>query len=306
MTPTNFAARDWWEPHKLAELDKFRLRARHFIDGLIAGLHRHPRMGQSTEFAGHRDYSPGDDPRQLDWRAFARSDRWQVKRYQDETNLRTWLVVAAGPTMQFGGDPMSLTKWQYAQLLAAALAWIVLQQRDAVGLSIVDQSIRAFMPASNSRRQWDEIVTVLDQDGSTGHGNWAYGLPELAARVPRRGLVILIGDCLSESAALTRSLRQLAAHEHDLRLIQVADRMELTFPYEGMMRFVGMDQRDSLELDALRFREAYLQELRETLVVLQTACQASRIAYQLCPTDQRLDHALLQILQRDVASYKHL
>jgi uncharacterized protein (DUF58 family) len=214
---------DLLDPAMLAALGRIELVARWVVDGFISGLHRSPRKGFSVEFAEHRPYQPGDDLRYVDWRIAARIDRWVVKQYEEETNLRATLVLDVSASMSWSGDPARLTKLAYAERLAAAVALLLLRQRDSVGLVRFDDRVRTVIPPRMRSGQWRRLVAALDDPGA-GKASYAAGALERAARVvPRRGMILLISDLLVEAQEAVRAVRSLRGAGHHVTVLHVLD-----------------------------------------------------------------------------------
>jgi uncharacterized protein (DUF58 family) len=266
------------------------------VEGYVTGLHRSPFHGYSIEFAEHREYTPGDDLRYVDWKVFARTDKYYVKQYEDETNLICYLVLDISESMQFRGPDSALSKFEYAQCLAAALAWLVLQQRDAVSLVTFDDQIRTSVPASNSPAHWTHLLEVLDAARPTAKTRAGAVFHELAERLSKRGVVILLSDLLDNVTALTAGWRHLRHQRHDVAVLHVLDPAELDFPFQQPALFRGLEQGPRVITDPERLRQAYQRELQTFLQTLRVSCQESEIQYRLLRTDQPVDRALSPFL----------
>ncbi len=228
---------DQLDPALLATMGHLELVARWVVDGFLTGLHRSPRKGFSVEFAEHRAYQPGDDLRYLDWRIAARADRWVIKQYEEETNALAALVLDVSASMQWTGAPTRLTKRAYAEQLAAALAQLLLRQRDAVGLVRFDEGVRTVLPARVQRGQWHRLVAAFTAPGGGGASAIAPALVRAGGLVRRPGLVVLLSDLLADPAPVADVARTLRARGHELLVIQVMDPAERDFPDEGEARY---------------------------------------------------------------------
>ncbi len=289
------------DPRTLAKLSGLRLRARRIVEGYVAGLHRSPRHGFSIEFAEHREYAPGDDLRYLDWKVFGRTDKFYLKRFEDETNLVCHIVFDASESMGFRGPQAAISKVEYAACLAASLAWLVLKQQDAVGLVTYDQQFRDELPPSNRATHLHQVIDVLER--CQPHSPTATGpiLKQLAQRLQRRSVVILISDLLSDTTQLLAGLRALHGRRHDIGVLQIMDPAELSFPFDRPTRFRGLEQLADVVADPRRLRAAYLAELEHHLASVRRACRECEIDYCLIPTDEPLDRALTSFLSRRMA-----
>jgi len=228
---------DQMDPAVLAAMGHLELVARWTVDGFLTGLHRSPRKGFSVEFAEHRPYQPGDDLRYLDWRIAARADRWVIKQYEEETNARAALVLDVSASMQWTGAPARLTKLAYAERLGAALAQLLLRQRDAVGLVRFDAGIRTLLPPRAQRGQWRRLVAAFSEPGGGGASAVAPALARAGALVRRPGVVVLLSDLLADPAPVADVARTLRARGHELLVIQVMDPDERDFPGDGEARY---------------------------------------------------------------------
>lgn len=286
----------YFEPRTLAKLQGLQLRARNIVEGYVSGLHRSPFHGFSIEFAEHREYAPGDDLRYVDWKVFGRTDKYYVKQFEDETNLICYLVLDISESMQYRGPDSAMSKLEYAQCLAAALAWLVLQQRDAVALVTFDDQVRTSVPASNSPGHWKHLLSVLETVQSKAKTRTGAVMHELAERFSKRGVVILLSDLFDDIAALRAGWRHMRHQRHDLAVLQVLDSAELDFPFQRPMLFRGLEQGPHLIADPAPLRPAYQAELQAFLRALRASCQEREIEYRLLRTDQPLDRALSPFL----------
>lgn len=280
----------------LAKIQGLRLRARHIVEGYVAGLHRSPYRGFSIEFAEHREYAPGDDLRYVDWKVFGKTDRVYLKQYEDETNLQCYLVLDISQSMTYRGPAAALSKLEYAQCLAAALAWLVLRQQDAVGLALFDSQLRAFVRASGNPSHLEQLLTVME--AATPGTKTAAGpiFHELAQRLTKRGVVVVLSDCLDDAASLLAGLSHFRHRRHDVVLLHVLDREELEFSFRAPTSFQGLEEFPAVAADPQAIRRAYLQELAAFCNTLEQGCRRERIDYFLTPTDQPVEAVLTRVL----------
>jgi uncharacterized protein (DUF58 family) len=224
---------DQLDPAVLAGLGHLELVARWVVDGFITGLHRSPRKGFSVEFAEHRPYQSGDDLRYLDWKIAARSDRWVVKLFEEETNARCIIVLDVSRSMYWSGDAGRLTKMAYAERLAAALALLLLRQRDAVGLVRFDRDIRSVVPPRAPHKQWQRLLAAFMEPGAGGESDIVAALNRAGTMVRRPGLIILLSDLLAEPAPVAEALRAIRARGHEVLVAHIMDPAERDFPADG-------------------------------------------------------------------------
>lgn len=286
----------FFDPRTLARLKGLPLRARHIVEGYVAGLHRSPYRGFSIEFAEHREYAPGDDLRYVDWKVFARTDKFYLKQFEDETNLLCYLLIDVSQSMTYRGPTAALSKLEYAQCLAASLAWLVLHQQDAVGLATFDEQVRTVVRPSGSPSHWPQLLDVMEQARPVPRTSLARVLPELASRLVRRGVVIVLSDLFDDVAALLAGLRHFRFRHHDVVLLHVLDPAEIDFPFDDPRRFVGLEGEPAATADSRWIRQAYLDEFQRYLQNVRTGCHSLGLDYQLMRTDRPFDVALAAYL----------
>lgn len=281
-------------PEVIKRISRLDLRARHVVEGFLAGLHRSPYFGESVEFRQHREYSRGDDLRHVDWKVWAKHDRYYVKQFEEDTNLRAVLLVDVSASMEYGSGP--LNKYEYACTLAASLAYLLLRQQDAVGCVAFDDSIRAAVPLRTRRNHLSAVIQSLDVNRPQKKTDLGRVLSEAAETYPRRGMMILISDLLADREEIFRGLRQLRAQGHDVLVFHVMDDDELEFPFTGSTRFEGMEQLGHIICNPRALRQGYLAALSEHMDEVRSACAQGGIDYALLPTSRPLDAALAAFL----------
>jgi uncharacterized protein (DUF58 family) len=277
------------------------LRARHIVEGYLSGLHRSPYHGFSIEFAEHREYAPGDDLRYLDWKVLGRTDKYYLKQYEDETNLICYLVLDVSESMRYRGPDSPLSKLEYAQCLAAALAWLVLQQQDAVGLVTFDEEIRADVRPSSSAAHLRPLLQVMEAAEPRAKTATGPIFHELAERFRKRGVVLILSDLFDDVAAMLAGLKHFRHRRHDVILLHVLDAAELDFPFRSPTLFRGLEQQADVLADPRSLRKAYLRELAAYQQDLQRGCRSQGMDYQLVRTDQPLDAVLSAYLSQRMA-----
>jgi uncharacterized protein (DUF58 family) len=274
------------------------LQARLVVEGFISGSHRSPFHGFSVEFAEHREYAPGDDIRHLDWKVLGRTDRLYIKQYEVETNLRCLFLVDISESMgyQHGAPLERLGKFHYAACLASALAMLLLNQQDAVGLATFDDQLRANLACSASPNQIKSFVHELDGATLRQKTDLEPMCRQLAESMPRRGLICLVSDLLMDADALFRALAHFRSRQQEIMILHVMDEDELQFPFEGSTLFEGLEAAGRLNVEPRALREGYLAALKEFCSSVQRRCSSERIDYRLVSTGERMDAALSAFL----------
>lgn len=289
----------------LDRLGQVGVTARHAVESVLAGQHRGMRRGLSVEFAGHRPYQAGDDLRHLDWRVYARTDRYDVQVYEEETRLRATIVLDCSGSMAYSSAssaPQSAasdagSKLAYARLLAASLAFVMVRQGDAVGLATVDHAVREQLPPAATPGHLLRMLEVLEHSGAGGDTDLSTALDALAPRFQRRGLVVVITDGFDDPQRLVRALRHLRFQRQDVRVFQIVDPDEVSFPLHGSHRLDGLEGEAGLTIDADRMRQHYVQAWREHQQRLAAGCHGADIALHTIATDQDLALALVAACQ---------
>ena len=287
-------ARQLLDPKVVSRLSNLSLRARAVVEGFIAGMHQSPYHGFSVEFSEHRPYSPGDEIRLLDWKVYARTDRFVVKQFQEETNLKAYLVVDASASMGFASGEIS--KLQYATYLAAALAYLMLHQRDAVGLLTFDTAPRQFYPPRSVLSYLKPLLTTLETLSPGGQTRLGPVLHELAERIKRRGLVLLFSDLLDEPDDVLSGLRHFRHNHHDVIVFHILDPIERNFHLHGNVTFEDLETGERLGTQPPHIRRAYLERMRAFIDSYRRHCRENYIDYVLMDTSEPFDRALFEYL----------
>jgi uncharacterized protein (DUF58 family) len=294
--------RRFLHPETIARISRLDLRARHVVEGFISGMHRSPFFGHSVEFVQHRDYTPGDDIRHLDWKVWSKTDKYYVKQFEEETNLRCSLVVDVSNSMHYGRGP--LNKYEYGCTIAACLGYMLLRQQDAVGLLTFDERIRQILPPRSQQTHIDALVRAMDVSRPRDKTDIESVLRRVAEEAPARGMVVLISDLLVDREPLFRGLQMLKHRRHDVLVFHVMDYDELNFPFAGTTRFEGMEQLEQLLCDPRALRDGYLEALEEYLVEVRRGCARQGIDYMLVHTQEYLDAVLSKFLHHRMAAFK--
>jgi uncharacterized protein (DUF58 family) len=279
-------------PTVVAGLGSLELKARTVVEGLLLGLHRSPFRGYSVEFAEYRQYLPGDDPATVDWKVYARSDRHYVKKFEQDTNVDATLLVDVSASMGYGGSH-GMTKLAYASCLAAALAYLLAGQRDAVGLVLFDAAVRAYVPPAVKAGQLTRLLVALDH-AEPGHvSDTAQALRQVAERIRRRGLVVVFSDLLDEPAHVIDGLRLIRARGMEVVVFHVLDVDELTFPFERAATFRDVETGEEILTEPRAVRARYLEAIEGLQQTYARELRGAGVDYQLANTSEALDVTLL-------------
>jgi uncharacterized protein (DUF58 family) len=274
----------------LAEKYLLDLRARQVVEGYVSGLHKSPRKGYSVEFAEHREYVPGDDIRHIDWKLWGREDRFYIKQYEEETNLRCHLMLDTSESMRFGTGP--LNKFEYSATAAAAIAFLLLKQRDAVGVRLFDDDLAGVVPLSSNWHNLHNILTMVEPVKPRKKTDLSHPLRDFADQAGRRAMIAIFTDLFAPLESIEAGLRYLRHKRHEVVLFHVLDKTEITFPFEDNTRFLGLEEMPDLIAEPRSLRDGYLEVLREFLEQVRRMCASMRIDYILLSTGDRLDKAL--------------
>ncbi|MBM4062136.1 MAG: DUF58 domain-containing protein [Planctomycetes bacterium] len=297
--PTNYL-----DPRVLDKVGRLELRARLVVEGFVTGMHKSPYRGFSVEFAQHREYVPGDDLRYLDWKIFGKSDRFVVKQFEEETNLRAHLFLDQSESMNYAHDG-GMSKFDYAATACASLAFLIQQQADAVGLVLFDEKVVKQVPPSNTRASLGNVFGALEQ-ARTRRQKTKIGavLRELASHLRQRGLVLVFSDLFDRPDEILKGLREIQSRGHDVVVFHVLDRDEVEFPFERMTLFLGMEQLPELLCDPRSLRDAYLAEIEGFAEQLRKGCLGQRIDYVRVVDSMPLDVVLTSYLSARTARAK--
>mgnify|MGYP000462905551 CR=1 FL=1 len=292
--------RQYLDPKVLVKLERLDLKARLIVEGFISGLHQSPFHGFSVEFAQHREYAPGDDLRRLDWKVYARSDRHYVKEYEEETNLVAYVLLDISESMRYASGPLS--KLEYGCYLAASLVYLMLNQRDSVGLALFDDKVRRFICDSSNPGHRQELIDALENIQPSGKTDLGQALHYMTGQVRRRGMLIVISDLLTNPDTLMTGLKHVRHRRHEVIVFHVLDEDELTFPFQQLTLFKGMEGYPQLFAEPRALRDQYLAELNRFVTRVRDECIAQRIDYQQLSTSQHLDVALSSYLATRMAT----
>lgn len=289
------SSQTYLSPQTLAKVKDLELTARRIVEGLVSGSHKSPLQGVSVEFAEHRQYVPGDDTRHIDWKLFGKTDKFYLKRYEQETNLVCNLLIDTSESMSYASAGRS--KLWHASELAAVLAFLVLSQQDSVGSVLFEDHIRYFVPASGQASHLNQILHLLAVcQPANLPSRIGPVLDEVANRLRKRSLVFLISDCFDDVDAFVAGLKHLRYKRHETVVLQVLDPAELEFPFRDVTRFEGLERWPETLVDPKAIRKAYLHEFEAFRRQLQIACRSVDVDYQLVRTDEPIDRFLTRYL----------
>jgi uncharacterized protein (DUF58 family) len=278
----------------LNRLSGLEVSARHVVEGFLSGMHDSPYKGSSVEFAEHREYVPGDDIRRLDWKVYAKSDRFYIKEYEEETTLKAYLVLDTSRSMEFtSGGP---SKLEYGKLLAAALAYLIQRQQDQVALILFDEKVKKFLPPQSNQAHLRTVFRALVEAESREKTDLGVIFHEIADRLRQRSLVVVISDLLDDVDRVVHGLNHMAHRGHDVIVFHTLDSAELTFPYDKMTRFEGLEIDEKLLANPKALQQAYLEEVQAFQHRVKTACMGGRMDYVVLDTSRPMSIPLSSYL----------
>jgi uncharacterized protein (DUF58 family) len=285
---------NYLDPKVLERIKRLDVRARHVVEGFITGAHRSPYNGFAIEFAGHREYSPGDELKHIDWNVWAKTDRLYIKEYEEETNLKSTIIVDCSKSMTYAGS--GWRKFDYAATTAAALTHLLQRQQDSVGLVTFDTRVVANLPPSSRPNHLKQMVDTLEKTELSDKTDVGDVFLQLAQQIRQRGMVILISDFFADLDKLRESLQQFRLRRHEVIVMHVMDDDEINFPFEDHTRFIGLESIDEVHADPRALRKSYLKIVNEYLRKTQKLCDGLGVDYKLMNTKEPLDAALTSYL----------
>ena len=295
MSATASESKNYLDPQVLDRIKRLEVRARMVVEGFITGMHRSPYHGFAIEFAGHREYAPGDELKHIDWKVWSKTDRLYIKEYEEETNLKCTVIVDASKSMAYGEPGWS--KFDYAATAAASLSHLLQQQQDSVGLVTFTNKITKVLPASSRSNHLRQMVHELDQMQPDDKTDVSDVFVDLAGQIRRRGIIAIFSDFFVDEATLKESLQQFRLRKHDVILFHIMHADELEFPFEDNTRFIGLeDIEDEIEADPRALQQAYLDEVEKFVESTRKTCASIGADYRLVNTKQPLDAVLSEYL----------
>jgi uncharacterized protein (DUF58 family) len=300
--PTADDPNKYLDPVALASVGSLELQARLIVEGYLSGMHKSPYHGFSVEFAQHREYVPGDDIKHLDWKVYSRTGRFYLKQYEEETNLACWLLIDASESMQYGSGPV--TKYDYACMAGAALSYLTLHQQDSVGLVTYDNQVRQFLRPSSQPSHLKQIVGILNRGPGKERTSLAPIFHDLAERITRAGIVVVLSDLFDEPDDILAGIRHLRYKRHEVVVLQVMDRAEVEFPFQESTLFRGLEQMPELLTDPRSLRDGYLEQVHDHVEQVQHGCLMQNVDFVQLRTDHSLSIALSAYLAHRLARKK--
>jgi len=285
---------DFLDPKALARLGAIPLEARHAMTGNVTGRHRSPHRGSSVEFAEYRKYVQGDDTRRLDWKAYARSDRYYIKEFEADTNLRAYFVLDSSGSMGFSAADDA--RIQFARKLAATLAYLIIDQGDAAGLSVCQEKIHVEIPPTRRAAHLNHMFEVLAKTEPMGETGLVEALHTIAEKVNQRALVIILSDLFCDTNAFADALQHLRYRKHDIAVFHMLDKQEIDFDFERPHRFVDMEDKTSVVAEPILIAEDYRKAMKEFMETVQTKCHDVHADYHLITTDQDYEEIIHNFL----------
>jgi uncharacterized protein (DUF58 family) len=295
-------AERYLKPEVIRQIKRLDLRAQFIVRGFLQGLHASPFHGFSVEFSEHRKYTPGDDPKDIDWLVYAKTDKYYVKKFEAETNITGYLAMDLSRSMGYTFR-QELTKFDYAICLAAALCYLMIHQQDPVGLLTFDQKIRRSLAPKSKRSQLADVLSLLANLKPEGKTDIAGSLTQIAAMLRHASLVMIFSDLLAEPEPILQSLHRLRHRGHDVILFHILDEAEVRFPFDGMVELEDPESYDRLQLDASNFRRDYLAEVQAFRELFRRECFQAGIDYVGLDTSMQFDKALTEYLVSRRARY---
>jgi uncharacterized protein (DUF58 family) len=293
---------DYLDPLILSHIGNLEVIARRVVEGFVTGLHTSPYQGFNVEFAEHRVYNPGDEIKHIDWKVYARSENFFIKRFEAETNLRGYLMLDCSASMNYGDK---LSKLEYGKYIAASLAYLMLKQRDSAGLMLFDEEIRAHIPPRSLPSHLRAITETLQAAKAERQTRLSRNLTALAERIKRRGLVVIISDLLDDPDEVLLGLKHLRHQHHELILFHVLHRDEIELPFSGRIRFVDLEQEREILTHPTRLAGEYKKRMKAFLDRYKEGCLAAGVDYVPLTTDQPLHEALFNYLSMRMGSIRH-
>lgn len=283
-------------PKFLYQISNMELRARLVVEGFISGLHKSPYLGFNIDFAEHREYTPGDEIKYIDWKIYAKRDKFYVKRFEEETNMRVWIVLDKSKSMAYCLN--NISKFDYARFLAASLSYLMLKQNDAVGLACFSESIDEYLPPAIGKLHIRHILSTLDKITTSSSTNIASSLCSLAERAKKRGLIIIISDFLDDEDKILKALSYFKHKKHEVIAFHVLDDSEINLPYSGGIKFMDLESNNFLSTDSDLIKSSYNKKIKEYLSRFKFKLLQNHIDYTLLNTKEPFDKALFSYLER--------
>lgn len=285
----------WLDPKILAKIKPMELRARLIVEGFLVGIHRSPYHGFSVEFREHRPYQPGDEPKRIDWKIYARSERLYTKQFEEETNSLVYIILDGSNSMNYSSN--HITKFEYAATLSASLAWLLIHQKDAVAFTVFDEKISSYLPPSGTQLQLSRILQVLDQSKPSNQTKIPEVLNEISARIRKKGIVIFLSDLLATESSVIKALKDIRYRKNEVIVFHILDPTELTFPFKEP--YIFKDLETGFEIPATpSIMQSYRERLQAFINTYRQNFYSNDIDYLLLPTSEHIERSLVFYLAR--------
>ena len=288
-------SKKYLDPEVLARLSRLDIKARLVVEGFMSGLHSSPYKGFSQEFADYRQYMPGDEPKRIDWKVYGRNDRFYIKEYQEETNLRCYILLDKSGSMGFGEK---ISKLEYAKYLSASLAYMLLKQKDSVGIATFDKRIEEIIPPSVKKSNFIEILKIINKAIPSGETSLSSMLYQLAQKTRKRGLIILISDLLDDPSVVIKALRSFRYRKHEILVFHIVDIKEYEFSFDKTALFHDLEDDSEMVIEPSMIRASYQKKFKGLLQFYRQQLLESHIDYETIFTTTPYDRALFSYLQK--------
>jgi len=289
--------RKYLDPSVITRLNSLELKARFIVEGFMVGLHRSPFHGFSVEFSEHRPYMQGDNLRDVDWKVYGKTERYVIKQYEEETNLKSYILLDSSKSMAYASEG-NVTKLEYASMLVAALSYMMVKQQDAVGLSLYAEKITKYLPPKATRSYLQEILKSIASAEASDKTNTSASLNEIAEKIKRRGLVIVVSDFFDDIDSILSALKHFRYNKNEVIVFQVLDPLERSFAFGADAVFKDMETMDEITTQPYQLQKAYREAMDEFIGKLKTECLNAGIDYNLIETSTPFDKALYAYIQK--------
>lgn len=283
-------------PNIINTLDNLHLKAKFIVEGFMTGLHKSPFHGFSVEFSEHRSYTPGEETKNIDWKLWSKTDKYYIKRFEEETNLLCHIFLDASQSMSFSSNNVS--KFEYAQMLASALSYLIINQRDSLGLHVFDSRIRQTIKPKSTKSHLNTILSIMDKIKIGNKTNISHILHMGAEKIKKKGLIILLSDLFDSSEKIINSLKHLRYYNHEVLVFHILDKQEIELNYNEKVIFEDLENQNKITTDPWQIKKSYKKEINERINYFKRRCLGMNINYNLFLTDQSLDLALHQFLNK--------
>ena len=283
-------------PNIVNQLNNLYIKAKLIVEGTMYGLHKSPFHGFSAEFSEHRAYSQGDQIKNIDWKLWSKTDKYYVKRFEEETNLSCHIFLDASKSMDFTSS--NVTKFQYSQMIAAALSYLIIKQKDSLGLYTFNTEIKLAIPPKNNKNHLNTILTLMENMKTNGSTNISKVLNFNAEKIKKSGLIILITDLIDDADKILEGLKHFQYYKHEILVFHILDRQEVELKYNEKIVFEDLENKEKINIEPWQIKDSYNKEYMNKINYFKSSCLKNRIGYNLIYTDQDLDQAIHQFLNK--------